>query len=457
MQKIFQGKKFYMKSEIQITNGSLLKNIFLFSIPLVFTNILQILFNMADSSVVGRFAGALALGAVGSDGQLCFLCSGLLIGIGGGVNVLVAFYIGQNNRKELNDMIHTAAVFCLISGFAIMIIGWGSAPLVLKTMKTKPELLQDALLYFRIYLLSMPAMALYNFGNAVLSAQGNTKLPLIFLALAGIVNVFLDLLLVIVFKMSVAGVAIATVAAQYISCVLTVRATFRNSENFHFDRRLFKLNSHKTLQLVKIGIPAGLQNVVFAVANLFIQAGVNSFDALMVAGNAATMNGDNLVYNIMAAFYTAGATFIGQNYGARKKSRILKSYFVSAGYAAIVGIFLGLILYIFGHQFLGLFTTDSTVVDYAMKKFKIMTFSFGISAFMDGTIAANRGLGKTFVPSIFVFVGSCVFRVVWIYTVFAYFRTIESLFLLYPVSWFVTAVFEIIYFAITYRKETRNL
>lgn len=338
-----------------------------------------------------------------------------------------------------------------------MIIGWFSAPLVLKTMKTKPELLQDALLYFRIYLLSMPAMALYNFGNAVLSAQGNTKLPLIFLALAGVVNVFLDLLLVIVFKMSVAGVAIATVAAQYISCVLTVRATFRNSENFHFDRRLFKLNSHKTLQLVKIGIPAGLQNVVFAVANLFIQAGVNSFDALMVAGNAATMNGDNLVYNIMAAFYTAGATFIGQNYGARKKSRILKSYFVSAGYAAIVGIFLGLILYIFGHQFLGLFTTDSTVVDYAMKKFKIMTFSFGISAFMDGTIAANRGLGKTFVPSIFVFVGSCVFRVVWIYTVFAYFRTIESLFLLYPVSWFVTAVFEIIYFAITYRKETKNL
>ena len=220
-----------MKSEIQITNGSLLKNIFLFSIPLVFTNLLQILFNMADSSVVGRFAGALALGAVGSDGQLCFLCSGLLIGIGGGVNVLVAFYIGQNNKKELNDMVHTAAIFCLISGFTIMIIGWISAPLVLKIMKTRPELLKDALLYFRIYLISMPAMALYNFGNAVLSAHGNTKLPLIFLALAGIANVFLDLLLVIVFKMSVAGVAIATVVAQYISCILTVKATFKNTGN----------------------------------------------------------------------------------------------------------------------------------------------------------------------------------------------------------------------------------
>ena len=446
-----------MKSEIQITNGSLFKNIFLFSIPLVFTNLLQILFNMADSSVVGRFAGALALGAVGSDGQLCFLCSGLLIGIGGGVNVLVAFYIGQNNKKELNDMVHTAAVFCLISGFAIMIIGWISAPLVLKAMKTRPELLKDALLYFRIYLISMPAMALYNFGNAVLSAHGNTKLPLIFLALAGIANVFLDLLLVIVFKMSVAGVAIATVVAQYISCILTVKATFKDTGNVQFNRKVLKLNIHKTMQLVKIGIPAGLQNVVFAVANLFIQAGVNSFDALMVAGNAATMNGDNLVYNIMAAFYTAGATFIGQNYGARNKTRILKSYFISTGYASIIGIILGIVLYVFGPQFLGLFTTDSTVVDYAMQKFRIMTFSFGISAFMDGTIAANRGLGKTFIPSIFVFLGSCFFRVLWIYTIFAHYRTIESLFLLYPVSWFLTAVFEIIYFAIIYRKETKNL
>lgn len=446
-----------MKSEIQITNGSLLKNILLFSVPLAFTNLLQILFNMADSSVVGRFAGALALGAVGSDGQLCFLCSGLLIGIGGGVNVLVAFYIGQDNKKELNEMVHTAVVFCLISGIAIMIMGWISARPVLQIMKTKPELMDGALLYFRIYLLSMPAMALYNFGNAVLSAYGNTKLPLIFLALAGIANVFLDLLLVIVFKMSVAGVAIATVVAQYISCILTVRATFRSIENINFDRRIFNLNVHKTMQLIKIGIPAGLQNVVFAVANLFIQAGVNSFDALMVAGNAATMNGDNLVYNIMAAFYTAGATFIGQNYGAHKKSRILKSYFISTGYAFLVGITFGIILYVFGHQFLGLFTTDSTVVDYAMKKFRIMTFSFGISAFMDGAIAANRGLGKTFVPSIFVFIGSCFFRIIWIYTIFAHFRTIESLFLLYPVSWFITAIFETVYFISTYRKETKEL
>lgn len=446
-----------MKSEIQMTSGSLLKNIFIFSVPLVFTNILQILFNMADSAVVGRFAGPLALGAVGSDGQLCFLCSGLLIGISGGVNVLVAFYIGQNNKKELNDMVHTAAIFCLLSGLILMVVGLIFAPYILSLMKTKTELLSDAVLYFRIYLISMPAMALYNFGNAVLSAHGNTKLPLIFLGLAGIANVFLDLLLVIVFKMSVAGVAIATVVAQYISCILTVNATFSKIGNLQFDKRNLKLNTHKTMQLIKIGIPAGLQNVVFAIANLFIQAGVNSFDALMVAGNAATMNGDNLVYNIMAAFYTAGATFIGQNYGAQKKDRILKTYFISVGYAFIVGLVLGIILYIFGEQFLGIFTTDQTVVDYAMRKFRIMTFSFAISAFMDGTIAANRGLGKTLVPSILVFLGSCFFRILWIYTIFAHYRTVESLFFLYPASWALTAIFEIGYFIIIYRKETKDM
>lgn len=446
-----------MKNQIQMTNGSLLKNIFLFSVPLVFTNILQILFNMADSAVVGRFAGALALGAVGSDGQLCFLCSGFLIGIGGGINVLVAFYLGQNNKKELNDMIHTAAVFSFIAGCAILVIGWIFAPQILLLMKTRPELLPDALLYFRIYLLCMPVMALYNFGNAVLSAHGNTKLPLIYLALGGLANVFLDLLLVIVFKMSVAGVAIATVVAQIISCILTVRATFKKCENVRFEKSMLLLNRHKTIQLIKIGIPAGLQNIVFAIANLFIQAGVNSFDALMVAGNAATMNGDNLVYNVMAAFYTAGATFIGQNFGAAKKDRILKSYFASTGFACFFGIIMGIMLFIFGHEFLSLFTTDKTVVDYAMQKFRIMTFSFGISAFMDGTIAANRGLGKTLIPSILVFIGSCFFRILWIYTIFAHYRTIESLFFLYPVSWALTAVFEIIYFCIIYKKETKNM
>lgn len=303
----------------------------------------------------------------------------------------------------------------------------------------------------------MPAMAMYNFGNAILSAQGDTRSPLLYLIAAGIVNVFLDLLLVIVFKLSVIGVGVATVIAQYISCILTLRKIYKVLSKNNFDFKYRQISSYKILQIIKIGVPAGLQNAIFAIANLFIVAAVNSFDAAMVAGNAATMNGDNLVFNIMSAFYTAGATFIGQNLGAHKKKRILNSYFISMGYAAIAGFVLGGVLFAFGQEFLSLFTKDQTVVDYAMQKFKIMTFSFGISAFMDGTIAASRGLRKTLVPSVMVFIGSCVLRVIWVFTIFAHFRTVESLFLLYPFSWAVTAIFEIVYFAIIYKKETADM
>ncbi len=298
---------------------------------------------------------------------------------------------------------------------------------------------------------------MYYFGNSILSAQGDTRSPLIYLIIAGIVNVILDLVLVIVFKLSVIGVAVATVAAQIVSCALTLLKIYRVLSANNFDFKYRQISSYKIIQIIKIGIPAALQNAIFAVANLFVIAAVNSFDSAMVAGNTASMNGENLVYNIMAAFYTAGATFIGQNLGAHNKKRILNSYFISMGYAAVLGFVLGIVLYIYGHEFLSLFTSDETVVSYAMQKFKIMTFSFGISAFMDGTIAANRGLRKTLIPSIMVFLGSCVMRVVWVFTIFAHFRTVESLFLLYPFSWAITAVFEILYFVFTYRRETKGM
>lgn len=445
-----------MKSKKDLTQGSLFKGILLFSIPLIFTNLLQILFNMTDSAVVGRFVGAIALGSVGSTTQLVFLCTGLLTGLGGGINVLAAFYIGRKSAKDLSENIHTSAIISFLFGFGILILGFIFAPQLLHLIKTKDELFDGALIYFRIYMIAMPAAALYNFGNAILSAHGNTSLPLIFLAIAGLINVVLDLVLVIVFKMGVSGVAIATTVSQFISCILTLVAIFKGIGDFKFSFKKLKINSQKAIEILKIGVPSGLQNCIFALANLFIQVCVNSFDAKMVAGNAATMNGDNLVYNIMAAFYTAGATFIGQNYGAQKKQRILKSYFVSVFYAAFVGFSCGTALYIFGRPFLSLFTEDSVVVDFAMQKFKIMTFSFGISAFMDGTIAANRGMGKTAIPSLLVILGSCVFRIAWIYTIFAHFRTIESLFLLYPFSWAITAFAEIIYFVITYKKILKD-
>lgn len=444
-------------TEMDMTEGPLLKKIFIFSMPLVATNILQILFNMTDSAVVGRFSGYLALAAVGSTAQMIFFCSGVLGGLGGGVNVLAAFCIGQKNQHDLHITVRASFVSCLFAGVLLLAAGTVFARPVLEMLKTKPEVLDDAAVYFRIYMICMPAMALYYFGNAILSAHGDTKSPLLYLVLSGIINVILDILLVVVFHLDAVGVGIATVVAQFVSCALTLAKLYKILKSSGFDFKCRKISRSKVAQIVKVGIPAGLQNAIFALANLFIVAAVNSFDAAMVAGNAATMNGDNLVYNIMTAFYTAGATFIGQNFGAHKKHRILGSYFVSLGYAAFAGFVLGAVLYLRGREFFSLFTTDQIVVDYAMKKFRIMTYSFGISAFMDGTIAASRGMRKTLVPSLMVFLGSCVLRIGWVFTVFAHYRTVESLFLLYPFSWAVTAVFEIIYFIFVYKKETSEM
>lgn len=442
---------------MDMTQGSLFGQILAFSFPLVITNVLQTLFNMTDTAVVGRFAGYLPLGAVGSTGQMIFFCAGILTGLGGGVNVLAAFSLGQKNYRDFLVTVRASFFSCLCCGFLLFTGGTFFAPQILCLLNTKPELLQDAVTYFRIYMLSMPAMALYCFGNAILSAWGDTRSPLLYLIAGGIANVILDLLLVIGFNLSVVGVGIATVIAQYISCTLTLVKLYRIFKAGAFDFKQIKISRRKILQIIKIGVPAGLQNAIFAVANLFIVTAVNSFDAAMVAGNAATMNGDNLVYNIMSAFYTAGATFIGQNLGAHKKKRILLSYFISLGYATATGVVLGILLYIFGHQFLSLFAKDQTVIDFAMQKFRIMTFSFGISALMDAAIAASRGLHKTFIPSVIVFLGSCLLRVVWVFTIFAHFRTVESLFLLYPFSWLITGIFETLYFAFAYKKECRQM
>jgi len=447
-----------MKSiNLNMTEGSLFKKIFLFSLPLVFSNVLQVLFNMADTSIVGRFAGYHALGSVGSTGQMIFFCSGLLIGLGGGVNVLAAICIGQKNQKDLELTVKASFITCFLAGILIFTFALIFSRSILSLLHTRPELIDDAIIYFRIYMFSMPAVSLYCFGNAILSAHGDTKSPLYYLIFAGIVNIFLDLILVIVFELSVIGVGIATVVSQYISCILTLRKTYHLLSSYEFNLMSLNFSRQKILQVLKIGIPSGMQNAIFALANLFIISAVNSFDAAMVAGNAATMNGDNLVYNIMAAFYAAGATFIGQNLGAQKKKRILNSYLISLFYSALAGFILGFLLYFFGREFLSLFSKDKIVIDYAMQKFKIMTFSFGISAFMDCTIAANRGLRKTFIPSLIVFLGSCIFRILWVLTVFAHYKTVESLFLLYPFSWAITAVFEILYFIRSYLAETRNL
>lgn len=445
-----------MKHSVQtMRRGSLPKQICLFSLPLMFSNLLQVLFNMADIAVVGQFAGSISLAAVGSTATAVTLFTGVLIGIGGGVNALIARYYGAKDETQLRNTVHSAALICLICGLIMLIFGqFGSRPL-LRLLNTKEELLDKATQYMQIYFLGMPALALYNFGNAVYTAIGNTKKPLRYLLLSGVLNVVLNLFFVIVCKLDVAGVAIASILSQYLSATLIIAALFRSKQSYNLRLRELRLHSKTSREILMLGIPSGLQNGIFYVANMFVQAGVNSFDTIMVAGNSAAANADGLVYDVMAAIYTACSSFVGLNYGAGEYKRVRKCYLICLAFSFGIGMALGLSLVAFGPGFLGLFATDAAVIEAGMKRLRIMGICYGFSAFMDNAIAGCRGLGKSLVPMVIVISGSCVFRILWVLTVFAYFRTIASLYLVYIFSWGITALFENWYFIHCYRRITK--
>lgn len=440
-----------------MTRGPLAKQIFFFSLPLICSNLLQVLFNLADLAVVGQFVGSQALGSVGSTTTLVTMFTGFLIGLGGGINVLAARFYGARDSGRFGQLLHTAALLSLSLGLLLSLLGVTLTRPILQLLQTKEDLLDGAVLYLRIYLLGMPGLAVYNYGSAILSALGDTRRPLRFLTVAGVLNVVLNLFFVLVVKMAVAGVAVASIISQYLSAVLIVLALTHNEEPYALQLSKLRLHRDSALEIIRLGIPAGLQNCIFALANLFIQVGVNSFSSTMVAGNSAAANADSLIYDVMAAFYTACASFMGQNYGARNRERVKKSYFVSLAFSFSIGLLLGLLLVLFGRQFLRLFSPDSAVIEAGMFRLTIMGFSYGFSAFMDCTIAASRALGKSLIPTVVVILGSCVFRIVWVYTVFAWFGTITSLYLVFICSWMITSLAEIAYFARVYKQQIGSM
>lgn len=444
------------RGEIQMTHGSLWKNMLFFSVPLMLSQLLQVLFNMADVAVVGKFSSAEALGAVGSTTILVSLFTGFLIGMGSAVNVRVAQHLGARDRERVSASVRTSFVICLATGCIIMVLCLLSARFMLELLNTKDDLIEGAVLYFRIYALGMPALGIFNFGNGVLSANGDTKRPLAYLMIAGILNVLFNLFFVIICGMAEDGVALASIITQYVSAGLILIHMARKGEECTFRLRDLRggLDTAEGKRVLGLGIPAGLQNAIFAVANLFIQSAVNSFDSVMVEGNSAAANADSVIYNVMAAFYTACSTFMGQNLGAGKRDRVLKSYFIGIAYSFTIGALLGSALFLFGREFLSLFANEEAVIEAGLQRTRIMCFCYAVSAFMDCTIAACRGIGKSFAPTVIVIMGSCVFRVVWIYTVFAHFHTIPSLYLLYIFSWTITAIAEIICFTVNYKKLT---
>lgn len=434
--------------------GQLPLRMLLFGLPLIASNLLQVLFNMADIAVIGRFAGSIALGSVGSTTILCTMFTSFLIGIASGINVLTARYFGERNWKDLRQTVHTALVLCLIIGTILLGVGQCGSPLFLRLLGTKEELYPGALLYLRVFFLGMPGLALYNFGSSIFSAVGDTRKPLICLTTSGIVNVILNLFFVLGLHWDVAGVAAATVIAQYLSAALVLTCLLRCKNEWSVRLAEIRIHPAKARRLLALGLPTACQNAVFYIANLFVQAGVNSFSAIVVAGNAAAANADSLVYESMNAYYTACATYVSQNYGAGKAAEIRRSYRWGLVYSFGAATIISALLLAFSRPFLGLFTADPAVVDAGLTRLTIMGCSYMFSAFMDCSIAASRGLGKTAVPTVIVFLGSCVFRVIWIYTIFAHFRTIQSLYLLYIFSWTITGTAEMLYYRRVYREQT---
>ena len=438
--------------EIDMTTGSLWQKIFFFSIPLMFSNLLQVFFNIADIAVVGKFAGAIALGSVGSTTIFLTLTTGILLGMASGVNSVTALFVGSRDSEQLNKTVHTAILLCLSVGILLMVCGLLFGKTFLTLMHTKPELIDGAVLYLTVYLCGSPALAIYNYGNAILSAVGDTKRPLIYLFIAGVINVILNLIFVLVFHMGVLGVALSSIISQYISAFLVLRFLLRCKQDYALRFRDIAFDRTIARRILKISIPSAAQYSLFAVANICIQTSVNQFDHVVVEGNAAAVNSDTVIFDMMAAFYTACTSFVAQNHGAGKKDRIWRAFLITTFYSFMVGLILGVSLYIFRIPFLSLFTSDPEVIKYASVRVTIMALSYCVSAFMDNATAASRGLGNSVAPALFVIVGVVVFRIIWLFTIFAYFRTLPSLYLAYVTTWAVTAVCENVFFIYHYRR-----
>lgn len=440
------------KYEIDMCNGPLFRKIMVFSLPLMLSGLLQLLFNAADIVVVGRFAGSQALAAVGSTSSLINLLVNVFMGLSIGANVMVARYYGAGQKRELDEMIHTAIMTSIVSGVALIFIGLIFAGPALRLMGTPEDVIEHSVLYMRIYFIGMPVMMLYNFGSAILRAVGDTKRPLYYLLFAGVINVGLNLIFVIFFQMGVAGVAAATVISQVVSAYLVVRCLVLNDGSVHLDLKRLRINKDKLIKMVRIGVPAGLQGSMFSISNVLIQSAVNSFGSIVMAGNTAGQNLEGFVYTAMNALHQSAVSFTGQNYGARKYKRIVHITIICQGCVFVIGLGLSMLLYFFSPQLLQLYSTDPEVIQYGVLRLSIICATYFLCGMMDVMVGVLRGMGYAIAPMIVSLTGVCVFRVVWIYTIFAKFRTLKVLYISYPVTWAITFVVQLIMFIVIYRR-----
>jgi putative MATE family efflux protein len=447
-----QAKTSAPKYEMDMCNGPFLGKILVFYIPLMLSGVLQLLFNAADIVVVGRFAGNEALAAVGSTSSLINLLVNLFIGLSVGANVLVARFYGAGQKSELSEMVHTAILTAVISGCVLVAAGIALARPALTWMGTPEDVINHSVLYMRIYFIGMPFTMTYNFGAAVLRAVGDTKRPLYYLSGAGVVNVVLNLIFVIVFSMGVAGVALATVVAQGISAVLVIRCLFRSDGDYKLELNKMRISKDKLMKMLQIGLPAGLQNSLFSISNVLIQSSVNSFGSIAMAGNTAASNLEGFVYTAMNALSQTIISFTGQNYGARKYKHIGKILLLCQGLVIAVGLVLGNAAYLGGTALLRLYSTDAEVIRYGMLRMSIICTTYCLCGMMDVMVGVLRGMGYSVMPMLVSLTGACLFRIVWIYTVFQSFRTLRCLYVSYPISWTLTFIAHVLCFCVVYHK-----
>lgn len=445
------------KYEIDMCNGPLMPKLISFSVPLMFSSILQLMFNAVDLIVVGRFAGSDSLAAVGATTALINIFINLFIGISLGANVCAARYYAEGDLQKMSCTVHTAILTAMISGVVMSLIGQIFARPALVLMSTPEKLIDASALYMRIYFLGTPFFMVYNFGAAVLRAVGDTKRPMVFLMIAGVINAGLNLFLVIVFHMDVAGVAIATIISQAISCVLVVAVLLKSPEGYRLSFKKLKIYPELLGKIVKIGLPAGLQSTVINISNAMLQSSVNSFGSNAMAGYTAANNLFGFMYTSANAVTQGCMSFTSQNMGVKKYGRMKKVLFYCLILETVICLLLGSVAYFFGDKILKIYSDVPEVIDCGVEILSLTTLTYFICGYMDCIPGALRGMGHSAVPMILSVIGTVGMRILWIYGVFPHNHDLKFLFICYPLSWIATVLFQsMCYFFISRRYKNNR-
>ena len=444
--------------ELDMCNGALAKKILLFALPLMLSSILQLLFNAADVVVVGRFCGKASLAAVGSTTSLINLLINLFVGLSVGANVVVAQDLGAGKKEQANRTVHTCITLAVVSGVFLMMIGGVLGRQMLEWMGSPSTVIDLAALYIRIYFLGMPATMVYNFGSAMLRSQGDTQRPLYYLTFAGVFNVVLNLFFIVVCHWNVAGVAAATIIAQYISAGLVLRCLMREEGALHLDLRCLRMSWSVVQRIVRVGLPAGFQGMLFSLSNVIIQSAINSFGDVIMAGSAASQNIEGFVYTAMNAFYQTAITFVGQNYGAGKCRRVDRVAVYCVTFAVLTGLIFGNAVYLLREPLLHIYSPDDPlVVQAGVERLLPIVCFYGLCGYMEAMVGVLRGLGYSVMPMITALVGTCAMRILWVAAVFPLYPEPGTLYVSYPITWALTGTIHLIVFLCVRKRAYRKV